>query len=203
MLIAFMSVSAYAQCPPEGTDKDGNPLGAKEQQLNRNKNKSARITNNYADYWDIQSVLKAPRHNDRDEFEVGEYVYLEGYLISSTPEKGETCNCYEADHDKARGDVHIYISTSKNATDDKSVIVEITPDYKLRNPDFEEQLAGLNNKKVRVWGYLLYDYIHEKNSVNMCTSCSARAVWRKTCWEIHPIVSIEQLPDNYKLYAFQ
>lgn len=189
------SMHAFSQCPAQGHEKPGKPpLDDKEKAINRAKNKSAVIPAGSANFWDISEVINAPRHDDRDEFNKGEYVYVEGYLITYTPEGGESCNCYRADQNKTKyGDIHIYIGLKKNAKKEDCIVVEITPKYKNLNTDYLSFLQQVKGKQVRVFGYLLYDYIHERNSANFCNACTPPTVWRKTCWEVHPIVSMEAL----------
>jgi hypothetical protein len=193
--ILFSAFSFAQQCPPEGRAKSGStPLDDSEKALNKAKNRDVPIPSGYAGYWDISDVINAAKHNDRADFTKGQYVYLEGYLIAFTKEKGESCNCYRADHNQEKyGDVHIYIGLTKNAKKKDCVVVEITPKYKQVDPEYLSFLQQAKGTQVRVFGYLLYDYKHEPNSANLCTTCTGTGVWRKTCWEIHPVVAIEQL----------
>lgn len=194
-ITCLLAIPAFAQCPSEGRSKSpNNPLNDKEKALNRAKNRSAAIPPGSATYWDISEVIHEPKHDDRDEFNQGDYVYVEGYLITYTPEGGESCNCYLADHNKTKyGDIHIYIGLTKNAKKQDCIVVEITPKYKNLYHDYLSFLQQAKGTQVRVFGYLLYDYIHERNSANFCTTCTTPTVWRKTCWEVHPIVAMEQL----------
>ncbi len=196
ILVLFLTnTSSFAQCPVQGKEKAGStPLNDEEKALNTAKNNSTSIPAGSADYWDINEVINAPVHNDRDEFTKGAYSFLEGYLINYTLEKGESCNCYLANNDQVKyGDIHIYIGLTPHAAKKDCVIVEITPKYKKMNSDYLSFLQQMKGKQVRVFGYLLYDFMHEKNSANLCQACTPVAVWRKTCWEIHPIVAMEEL----------
>ena len=189
-----LSYSSFAQCPPEGKSKSGDPVSDKEQILNKAKNQNAGVPSGYADFWDISEVIGEPKHDDRNEFTQGQYVYAEGYLITYTLEGGESCNCYQADKNKAKyGDVHIYIGLTKDAKKQDCIIVEITPKYKKIDTGYLSFLQQAKGTQVRVFGYLLYDFMHERNSANFCTTCTQPTVWRKTCWEVHPVVAIEQL----------
>ena len=182
----------HTQCPPEGRSLPGKrPLSAKEKALNVKKNASAVVQTEDAQFWDIKKDLQAAKNNDRNKYTEGDYVYAEGYLVSAQEQGPESCNCHLADKNNKDGDVHIYIGLTKNALKSNCIVVEITPAYKALNTDYEQTLSALTKTKVRIYGYRLYDYMHERNSVNLCKTCK-NGLWRKTCWEIHPIVKIEQ-----------
>jgi hypothetical protein len=69
-------------------------------------------------------------------------------------------------------------------------VVEITPSYKALHKNVMDSLKLLKNQKVTIRGYLFYDSEHERNSINYCKTCTSKNVWRKSCWEIHPITYI-------------
>ncbi len=75
-----------------------------------------------------------------------------------------------------------------NAPKSECVILEITPDFKSSHPYYEQYLH--NNIPIAVSGYLLYDIEHRPQATKNYTTCTN--TWRKTCWEIHPIVSIRE-----------
>ena len=169
-------------CPPEGSATDD-----KHKTLNIHKNASTEAPSGTPDNWDIESVIGAPKHEDSTDFTVGSYVALKGFLVSFQEEGGESCNCGLAVAAEKTGDVHMYIGLTAGAPKTECVIVEITPDFKRLHPDYEQMLNA--KTQVTVSGYLLYDIEHTAQSMNTCKSCTK--TWRKTCWEIHPIVSIK------------
>jgi len=114
-------------------------------------------------------------------------VVIEGFLISFEEEGPESCNCNKATKAKKNGDVHMYLALVKNAPKKNCIVIEITPNFKKKHPDYQNLFQ--KNARVRVTGYLLYDYLHEANAFTTCTSCNN--VWRKTCWEVHPITKLE------------
>lgn len=179
-----------SECPPEGKEKPNakRQLNKKEKELNVLKNYDVEINNSNAVFWNLDNILNSPRHDDENEFNNGRYVYAEGYIIDTEEQGPESCNCHNGDADLRTGDVHIYFSNNTDAEKSECIVVEVTPKYKKLHPNYETQL--IKNKKIKIYGYLLYDYIHERNSVNKCKTCG-KNVWRKTCWEIHPIVKIE------------
>jgi hypothetical protein len=97
----------------------------------------------------------------------------------------ESCNCGSiAD---SLQDIHIYIGTTPGAKKEDCIIVEVTPQFKKLNPNFNaKEFVG---KKVNIYGYLFYDKEHRGNAKNTCMICTN--VWRRTVWEVHPVVKIE------------
>ena len=187
LFLIALPTHLFSQCPPYGKTDD-----PKERTLNVAKNKSAKYNaSKTPTNVPLNTVITSRKEDDRNKFFPGAYVTVEGYLIDKTEEGGETCNCGLANASKKTGDVHIYIGLVPNAAKKNCMVVEITPSYKKLHPDYDQSLV--KNKKVKVEGYLLYDYLHERNSVNFCNKCTGKAIWRKTCWEIHPVVKFDLL----------
>ncbi len=178
------------ECPPEGRAKPGSTrkLTAREKALNEGKNRS--VTDNPSMppvELDLTRILHAPTHWEKEDFTEGTYVSATCYVVKYTEEGPESCNCYEAEKDAHDGDVHIFIADNPEASKDECMVAEITPAFKTLHPDYARMLQA--GEKVTISGYLLYDYMHERNSKNSCTNCDNQ-VWRKTCWEIHPVLSV-------------
>lgn len=195
-LLLLATINSIGQCPPdfkcprEGRKRDCSPITSiKDRNLNIAKNKSSAIPDRWADYWAIDELIDLPDEEDKDLYNSGDFMYTEGYIISFIEEGPESCNCYQASKAKKTGDVHIYIGLRPDAPKSECVIVEITPEYKLLNPGYEDQLV--KNARVRVFGYLLYDHQHRANATMTCSSCTQ--IWRKTNWELHPIVYMEEI----------
>jgi hypothetical protein len=77
------------------------------------------------------------------------------------------------------------------------VIVEITPRLRAQmkekgvdwaTPTLKKQIEG---KWIKVTGWLLFDSMHFGEAEN--TNPGGSHNWRATCWEIHPITSLEVL----------
>jgi hypothetical protein len=175
-ILFLISELLSAQCPTSGNAKT-----EKERHFNRLKNReivvkrgSTKIT--------IDSILKDG--NDTSRFKSSDYVSVYGYVVEVKDGDAESCNCNsdkDSDHD-----VHIYIGKTVTAKKEECLVVEITPAFKKANPNFNyKELAG---KKVKVKGFLFFDYEHSGNARNTCKKCTN--VWRKTAFEIHPVCSI-------------
>lgn len=181
----FLAINAYAQtCPPYGSATD-----EREQKLNVRKNHPANMPNTAPQQLPLNMLITRSHQADINNFKEGAYVSVVGYLLSFKEEGPESCNCGLANASKKTGDVHIYLGLTPTADKKNCIVVEITPAFKKLHPNYQTYLK--NGSKIKVTGYLVYDFIHERNAVNTCTTCTD--VWRKTCWEIHPIIQIEQL----------
>lgn len=179
------SIEAQKACPPYGNTTD--PL---EKKLNIRKNRGVTISDSKkAEFIALNELITTKKKEDQGFYKSDVYVYTEGFLVSHEEQGAETCNCGKASKTKKTGDVHMYLGLIANAPKKNCIVVEITPAYKKVHPDYEGQLT--DGKKVRIFGYLIYDYKHRGQSFNTCTKCGH--IWRKTCWEIHPITAIEEL----------
>ena len=186
LLVQTNTLCAQTDCPRQGSAKK-----EPEFSLNVRKNKPAVAPAGEASvFWDINKLINAPPHEDSNEFMIGEYVCLLGYLISYTEEGPESCNCKQAVASEKTGDVHMYIGLEPGAPKSDCVIVEITPSFKKMHPDYDKYFNTLVPLKIS--GYLLYDFEHRGQAENTCNACGS--VWRKTCWELHPVVSIVEQP---------
>ena len=123
--------------------------------------------------------------NDSGVLSPDSFVCITGYVVEIKKGGTESCNCGATDD--SLQDIHLYIGPTPNTQKEECIIVEITPRFKKLNPKFDiKQFTG---NKVNVYGYLFYDKEHRGNAKNTCVICTN--VWRRTVWEIHPVVKIE------------
>lgn len=186
ILIIFIQSFSIAQpCP-----KYGNSTTAEKRKLNTLKNAIVNVNaSRIPESLPLKNLITSKKRKDRNLYADGAFVVTEGYLISFEEEGPEACNCGKAKAKLKNGDVHMYIGLKKNALKKDCIVVEITPAFKKKYPDYETLLE--ENIKIRITGFLLYDFIHEKDAINTCNTCTS--AWRRTCWEIHPITDIEKL----------
>jgi hypothetical protein len=185
----------FSQCPKGGKTKSGAPTDEETSAFNKRKNKSSQEPDKEPKAISLSAIKSGKtKKDDRGAWYEGAYVEMTGaYLVDYKQQGGESCNCYEAEDDKSKGDIHINVATKEDmnaGNNNYYVVIEITPSYKKLHPDFLEELKALKGKKVVVRGYLFYDSEHEHNSINYCETCSDIGVWRKTCWEVHPVTYI-------------
>ena len=188
IIILFLQGYCLAQpCP-----KYGNSTTPEKRKLNTLKNAGVNVSaSRVLEFVPLKNLLPSKKRKDRNLYADGAYVYTEGYLISFEEEGPEACNCDKAKKSLKNGDVHMYIGLKKNALKKNCIVVEITPAFKKKNPDYADLLE--ENTMVRITGFLLYDFIHEKDAINTCSSCTG--AWRRTCWEIHPVTGVEKLSE--------
>lgn len=186
ILIIFIQSISFAQpCPKYGTATTPD-----KKKLNTLKNAGVNVSaSKTPESLPLKNLITSKKRIDRNLYADGAYVFTEGYLISFQEQGPEACNCNKANASLKNGDVHMYIGLKKNALKKDCIVVEITPAFKKKHPDYETLLD--KNIMVRITGYLLYDFLHEKDAINTCTSCAG--AWRRTCWEIHPITDIVKL----------
>jgi len=187
-LLFFISFLIVASAAGQTCPKSGSAKTQKEKQLNIAKNKSV-VTSITPGFMPLDSMITTTKQDDKDWFYSGDYIVTEGFLINAIEEGAESCNCKEAKANLKNGDVHMYLGLTKNAKPKNCIIIELTPAFKKMHPDYEGLLVL--NKKIRVTGFLLYDYIHRKDALMTCKKCTN--TWRNNCWEIHPITKIEIL----------
>lgn len=185
-IITFSNIT-IAQCPDYGSATD-----PADRALNKGKNKSVTVPSSTLQHLPLNMLITTSKKNDENRYQNGAYVYTEGYLVSYEEQGPESCNCNKASKAQKNGDVHIYLGLIPNAPKKNCIVVEITPKYKKVHPNYGDVL--LPKTRVRVEGYLLFDFEHKGNAVNTCQSCGN--VWRKTCWEIHPVTNISQVNLN-------
>ncbi len=127
-------------------------------------------------------------HNDENEFESGYYTTVTGYVYDVKSGGAEDCNCH-AQNDNLR-DTHIEICIDENHTAKTDRIVcEITPSVKIKlgltTAQIKKEMKG---KNVSITGYMFFDREHRQNAYNTQPDAT-KNIWRRTCWEIHPVSS--------------
>jgi len=118
----------------------------------------------------------------------GQAVSTMGYLWSSKREHAESCNC-GLDATGIPGqlltDIHMVITTTKNASEKSSITAEITPRVRALRPDPNtwhwSSIHTFNKKFIRITGWLMLDTHH----------LVVTPLKRATNWEVHPITKLE------------
>ena len=127
--------------------------------------------------------------NDTARYNQEKYVQITGYVYDVKWGSAETCNCHATD--KSQMDIHIEIVIDlKDASNAKAMVCEINR--------FSRSTAGLDmdivrklkGKKVTLTGLMFFDSEHKQNAVN--TRPDGTNLWRATCWELHPCLSIKE-----------
>jgi hypothetical protein len=117
---------------------------------------------------------------------------IEGIVFDAKPGGIETTNCRA--ENLADRDTHIEIVESlDDSGPTRRMIVEVTPRTRAlgaaRGLDWSTQaLQALKGHRVRVKGWMLFDFEHVDESEN--TAPKRRDNWRATAWEIHPLTDM-------------
>jgi hypothetical protein len=177
-------------CPPEGSAKS-----PRKAQANRLKN---RIQVPDASDFDTAVTLEALRQpgEDTERWSTALAATIEGYVRSAKGTSKETCNC--GAKDKHLTDTHLDIVAGPD-DEGRPVIAEITPVWRLihehfgmedwSSPAIKQKYEG---HRVRITGWLFFDEAHLHDADNTDPGdWTGNENWRATCWEIHPITSIE------------
>lgn len=211
-LLLFFSIAigglsiSYGQnnnCPPEGKARQTSPpLKPREENLNVHKNRNT--LPNGVDFDKTVTAEKMYNSNDDSIFSANKAATIEGYILKGNQEGVESCNCYTTD--ATQYDTHIYLSPTPITNRTKladCIVIEITPYSRTLHPEWttpwvNSELAG---KKVKVTGWLTYDYIHHPQSAS---NPNVLKPVRHSIWEIHPITNIQEIEgtnseSEYKL----
>jgi hypothetical protein len=115
------------------------------------------------------------------------FIAVEGYIVDVKWGGSETCNCHSKDQKDL--DIHIEFAATSNETDGKKIMVCEMSRFTRGNLTLSDVKKYIGHK-VKIYGYLFFDGEHWQNAVN--TNPKGTNLWRSTCWEVHPVVKIEQ-----------
>ena len=170
-----------AQCPVFGNSEDS--LG---KVLNSKKNRPVFISKKPKSIV-LDSLLK--KGDDRKRFDEQNFVSITGYVYEVVGAGKESCNCDSVGYWNT--DIHIYVGNKGVKSKSECFIVELSPQSKKKFSNFKstKDWNVLLGKKVTFIGWLFFDWEHIGNASNTCKKCTR--IWRRTCWEIHPVVNFE------------
>ncbi|HKU74917.1 MAG TPA: hypothetical protein VJR02_13475 [Pyrinomonadaceae bacterium] len=167
----------------------GIALTTRARNLHRLKNRTAFPQ---AEDFDSRVTLDAllQRGDDSNRWSNDRAARIQGYVIDVENARPEATNCFNP----CRRDIHIVISTRKDAPKTEHVIVEVTPNLSdwaaEQGMDWSEKT--LQRQLVNHWcefeGWLYLDVGHTEEAENTAPNRSGN--WRATGWEIHPVTKI-------------
>ena len=191
------SYKSYADWISKCPDADKFSKNDDHKILNRQKNREDDPeSSDYTQDFTWANILQSGEDEDRfDDTKAAEIV---GYVIKIVPGGLEACNCRAAKNAKNKNyrDTHIeLVQTSGTKAKSKRLVVEVSPRVRHNKgwTTLTENDPMFYNKWVKVKGWLTYDFLHRGNAKN--TANSNGAIHRATVWEIHPITSIEVVPE--------
>ena len=174
-------VAAVEECPVAGGSS--NP---KMQHLDSLKNRQAPQLHTSASLT-VQNFLQPG--NDATRWSEDSYITVTGYIVSVKYGGSETCNCHSTD--RTTFDYHLEIADSPNPQHGHVMICEVSRYTQSATGYTLGQLKQLIGREVKITGYLFYDEEHHQNAFN--NNPTGTDNWRQTCWEVHPVFSIEAI----------
>lgn len=179
---------SYYGCPVEGETRS-----VSLQSLNRLKNRSV-----FPEAKDFDSTITLEKilqpGDDHDRWSSYKAAEITGYVVDVKIGGVETCNCKAKDADHR--DTHIELLLDPNdLSNNKKMIVEVTPRIRRlmseKNEDWSTRRLRdkILGRWIQVKGWMLFDEEHSTQAEN--TNPGNPKNWRATCWEIHPVTSIE------------
>jgi hypothetical protein len=199
--LALLLLGSEGLCQDVITQSDGTQCGLTGdasskagKALDKLKNRSRAPSDGQIDHAVTAAAMLAPG-DDVDRFDATTGASIKGFVIDVKVGGKETCNCHATR--AIDRDTHIELALSENALEIERVIIEVTPrlrqQMKARQVDWSTDAlkAKFKGKWVEVTGWLLFDTQHINEAEN--TNPGGSKNWRATCWEIHPVTSIELL----------
>jgi hypothetical protein len=162
--------------------------------LDKLKNRFRAPTDTQIDHSVTMAALLAPG-DDLDRFDASKGASIKGFVIDVKVGGKETCNCHATR--AIDRDTHIELALAEDAPETQRVIIEVTPrlrqQMKAKGVDWSTDAlkSQLTGKWIEATGWLLFDTQHVNEAEN--TNPGDPKNWRATCWEIHPVTSIEVL----------
>lgn len=197
LFILVFQVQIFSQDTFHGCPMAGNATRQDAKDLNLFKNRYTIPSN--SDYDNTVTLAKLLQPGDDvDRFSNDKAVTIEGYVYNVKAGGRETCNC--GTNVERYKDIHIEIVPTKGTTTyKKRVIVEITP--RLRDMIYTQLgITGtwsaikslIKGKHIKIKGWLMLDTEHLTEAENTDPGDNfGNKNFRATCWEVHPVTSIE------------
>lgn len=177
-------------CPLQGDARS-----ADVKALNRFKGRYHSPVDSDVDPTVTLTAMVAPG-DDENRFDNKSAATLTGFVLEVLFGGTETCNCHAAKPDER--DTHIVLTLHENADKTQSVVAEVTPRTRLlrRNAGHNDWTTDalrrdIQGKWVQITGWLMFDleHVHEAENTNPGGAHNFRA----TCWELHPVTTINVL----------
>lgn len=191
-----ISQTAHQDVPPDQCPAAGTATSLTGKALNVLKNRALAPRDGQIRR-DVTLGAMLAGGDDHNRFNESDGAEITGYVID-VRQGGhpESANC--GNLGTLYTDTHIAVALSPGQPITQAAIVEVTPVWRAamakrgvdwRTETLEKTLIG---RRVRLRGWLLFDFSHVKDAVN--TAPNNPADWRKTAWEVHPITSMQVLP---------
>jgi uncharacterized protein YraI len=185
----------YRGCPVEGSATQ-----ERYQTANRLKNRAAIPIQGDIDANVALAALLQPG-DDETRWSETRAVSIIGYVVRAGATGAESVNCGETS--TRYTDTHIEIVADPNSTAlPNRMFVEVTPRWRdyMEQQGIDWQSSTLSNTLTGQWvrftGWLFFDFHHRGEARNTASNPNASTIRRATVWEIHPVSSIRNCPNN-------
>lgn len=194
LAFALVSFGGKKDCPPEGkpNPKKGRKaeLKPREKELNRHINRDN--TPQPSDFDNTIGIEDLYNSKDDSIFSENKAASIVGYLFRAIPTGKASCNCFT--EDKSKYSINLYISPTPINNDTRKadcIVAVITPYSKGLNSDWDaDKIMGkMGGQKIKVSGWLIYDYLHKDVSIE--TNPNSAAPEMRTIWGICPMTEIQ------------
>jgi hypothetical protein len=176
----------------------GSAKSAKAIALDRLKNRAAAPTGSQIHPAITAAWIMQPTTDDRGRFTDQDAATVRVFVTTVKDGGAETVNCGATTEPWI--DVHVEANAEGPAFQGKPMILEVTPRWisamqsvgeDWSEPTLKSQLEG---HWVDVTGWMLLDEEHLANAENSTAAVkkagSSPLIWRRTCWELHPVTAI-------------
>jgi hypothetical protein len=183
-------------CPLRGSAKAGSTKAKENAQKNR---WHAPLPNDFDNRITTQALAQPtddPRRTPTRAARIKGYV-----AVVKANTEGESCNC--GSKKSIDCDTHIAVVPDRDSIADRRsyVFVEVTPRIRelltAQNPPVDWTSEALKKrllgKRVQFEGWMFFDSQHKGVAVATHPIDPKGRNWRATCWEIHPVTSIQVL----------
>ena len=200
-IIVFASGGGKKECPPEGkaNPKKGKNAVLKPREKNLNIHKNRETAPQPSDFDKTVTIQRMYDSKDDSIFDADKGAVIEGYVLKASDNGMESCNCFT--EDKTQYSTNLYISPTPITKQTRSadcIVVVITPYSRTLHSEWNADLFNYKmiGKKVRVSGWLLYDY--SKSSLSIETNSNGAQPERRTIWGICPMTELKSLEPGDK-----
>jgi hypothetical protein len=187
----------HTHCPHRG----GAPANTDKAKQNIDKNRwNTPLPADFDNQVTAQALIQPG--NDQTRWSNKRAARIRGYVaVVKLGTKGESCNC--GAKAAVDSDTHIAVVADSATAQDKRtyIIVEVTPRIRenlaSQTPSIDWSTDALKKrllgKRVNFEGWMFFDSPHKSQATNSHPNDPKHNNWRATCWEIHPVTSIQVL----------
>lgn len=182
LLCLLFSFKQNSTCPATGSAS-----GEKLKALCALKNRSTAPQNQEIDRGiSLESLLKSK--DDKQIFDEKRATVVTGYVYDVVQAKPDSCNC----NSKNAADLTILVYLAKDLkarSNADCAVAAVTPASRQISPSLTlKYLKSIQGKRVKITGWLLYDYTQLKASGD--THSNGLGLLMQTVWQLYPVTAV-------------